>query len=395
MAGEFQVARILGIPIKVHWTLILFIPVLAFLLANQLPEVAQQAWFQETFDTDPSVLSTQEAQLFAGFVVAIGLFVSVLLHELGHAVVALRHGIGVKQITLWIFGGIAMLEGITKDPKAEAKIAIAGPIVSFALGAMPAAFILFDPGPYVTFVVAYLAVLNIVLALFNLLPAFPLDGGRLLRAVLAMRMSFGRATKIAADIGKVMAVLLGLLGLFSSIWLMLIALFIYMGASQEAEGVQLFDALDHIEVREIMDTRVPAVTSETYIEELVPLMLSTRTTGFPVIDGGDVLGVVTLTDIQGIEESNRSLVRAGDVMSRDLVTVRPDTKASEALKRMMDRDIGRLLVIEDERLVGVVTRAGIMQAFQILKVVPQVEPAEVADVSEADRLDESGEPQLR
>lgn len=370
MKGEFQVGRITGIPIKLHWTLILFLPVLAYLLASQLESVADLP----LLELDPGPLLTETGRIYAGVVVAIGLFVSVLLHELGHAVVARREGIEVEQITLWIFGGLAMLKGIRSEPRSEAKVAVAGPIVSLALGAMPAAFLFFEPSPYVMFPIAYLAYLNIVLAVFNMLPAFPLDGGRLVRALLAMRMPFGEATDLAANVGKGMAVLMGLGGLLGgNLWLVFIALFIYMGASQEAQGVELFDALDRVQVREIMDDEIPGVEPGTFVEDLVPLMLHTRSTGFPVLENDTVVGIVTLSDIQDVPEAERSLVRVEDVMSTELVTISPTAKASEAMRTMMDEDLAQLLVVSGDRLDGVVTRQGIMQAFEVLKTIPRVE----------------------
>ncbi|MGH2667695.1 MAG: site-2 protease family protein, partial [bacterium] len=377
MVGEFQLGRIHGIPVKVHWTLLLFMPVLAWLFAAQLDDVRGTLPF---FELDPAPLETPAGRLFTGFVVVVGLFVSVLLHELGHAVVALRHKVGVKQITLWIFGGIALLEGITRDPKAEAKIAAAGPAVSFALGLMPAAFLLVEPGDYVRFVVVYLANLNVVLALFNLVPAFPLDGGRLLRAALATRMPFGRATRISADIGKGLAVVMGLGGLLvGAVFLILIALFIYMGASQEAQGVELFDALEGVSVAEIMDVHVPSVQSADNLDGLVRLMLSTRTTGFPVVDDGSVVGIVTLSDLQEVPESSRPLLHVRDAMTRDLVVVSPEARASAALRLMVEHEIGRLLVVRDGRLAGVVTRTGIMHAFEILRILPRGEAEELPE----------------
>lgn len=374
MKGEFQVGRITGIPIKIHWTLILFLPVVAYILASQLEQVATLP----LVDLDPGPLLSDTGRIYAGIVVAIGLFVSVLLHELGHAVVARREGIEVSQITLWIFGGLAMLKDIGREPRSEAKIAVAGPIVSLALGAMPAAFLLVQPGPYVEFPVVYLAYLNVVLALFNMLPAFPLDGGRLLRALLGFRMSFGEATEMAANVGKAMAVLMGLGGLlFGNLWLVFIALFIYMGASQEAQGAVLFSALDRVQVREIMDAEIPGVEPDRFLDDLVPLMLSTRSTGFPVVQDDTVLGIVTLSDVQEVSEEERSLVRVEDVMTKDLVTIGPYEQASKAMRTMMDEDIGRLLVVSGDRLEGVVTRQGIMQAFQVLKTLPPTDHGQI------------------
>lgn len=370
MKGEFKIGHIARIPIKIHWTLVLFLPILAWLIAVQLEHVSDLP----LVEMDPTPLLTEYGRIYAGIVVAVGLFVSVLLHELGHALVARRENIEVEQITLWIFGGLAMLKGIRNEPRSEAKVAAAGPAVSLALGAMPVAFLLGDPGPWVTFPVIYLAYLNVVLALFNMLPAFPLDGGRLLRAVLAMRMPFGEATDLAANVGKGAAVLMGLGGLlFGNLWIVFIALFVYMGASQEAQGARLFDALDRVRVREIMDDDIPGVDPGSFVEELVPLMLRTGRTGFPVLEDDRVVGVVTLRDVQEVPEARRSLVRVEDVMSRGLVTVGADAKASMALQRMQEEDIGRLLVTAGDRLEGVVTRQGVMHAFNILQTMPRRE----------------------
>ncbi len=393
MRSEFQVARIFGIPIKIHWTLLVFIPILGFLIASNIENIAQLPFL----DLDVTALESQEGRLFAGFTVTIGLFVSVLLHELGHAWVALRNDIGVRQITLWIFGGLAQLEGITQEPKAEAKIAIAGPVVSLALGGMPAAFLLVDPGAFVKFLVGYLAYLNVVLAAFNMLPAFPLDGGRLLRAFLAMRMPFAKATDLASDIGKGLAVLMGLAGLFGSVWLILIAFFIYMGATQEARGVEIFDALKQVSVREIMDPDVPVIQPEAYVDELIPLMLSTQHTGFPVVSGDQVVGLVTLDDIEQVPEAQRSLVRVREVMRQDPHVLSPDEPASAAMRTMMQDDIDRMLVMEDGELAGMLTRRGLMQAFQVLKVVPRVEIEALSpeELEHVEPRDDDRDPYLR
>ncbi len=372
MRGEFTIGRIRTIPIKIHWTLVLFLPILAYILSSQLENVANLPFA----NLDPGPLLTPEGRIYAGVVVAVGLFVSVLLHELGHAVVAMREGVGVEQITLWILGGLAMLKGITRDPRSEAKIAIAGPVVSMALGVIPlAVFAIVDLGPFVTFPALYLGYLNVTLAIFNMLPAFPLDGGRVLRAMLGFRMSFAKATNVASNIGKGMAVLMGLVGLFStSFLLMFIALFVYMAASQEAKGVQLFDALEKVSVREIMDTDVPAAHPDSHVDELLAMMLQTQATGFPVVTNDTVVGIVTLEDIQNVPEEERSLTRIEDVMNSEVKTIQPSERASSAMRRMMDEDVGQLLVVEHDRLAGVLTRQSLMKAFEILQILPHRDP---------------------
>jgi len=368
MKGEFTIGRIRGIPIKLHWTLILFLPVLAYLLSRQLEAVADLP----VLALEPGPLLSMEGRIYAGIVVAIGLFVSVLLHELGHALVALHQGVGVKQITLWIFGGLAQLKNPRRDPRSEMMVAIAGPVVSLGLGLVPfAAFSLFDPGPYVTFPILYLAYLNVILAVFNMVPAFPLDGGRVLRAALGFRMPYDEATDIAAKVGKAMAVLMGLGGLaMGSIWLIAIALFVYMGASQEAKGVHLFGALERVQVRELMDTEVPGVNPETHVAELVPLMLDSKATGFPVLRNDEVVGLVTLEDVREVPEAERNLTRVADVMEREMATVEPWAKASEAMRTMMEENLDRLLVVEHDRLAGIVSRDSLMHAVEILEQMP-------------------------
>lgn len=135
----------------------------------------------------------------------------------------------------------------------------------------------------------------------------------------------------------------------------------------------MFDALDRVRVREIMDEEIPGVEPGTFVEDLIPLMLRTGRTGFPVLENDRVVGIVTLSDVKEVPESRRSLVRVEDLMTRELVTVSPDAQASQALQTMQDEDIGRLLVTSGDRLEGVVTRQGVMQAFQVIQTMPRSE----------------------
>jgi Zn-dependent protease len=235
MDGSFRIGRIFGIPILIHYTFILVIPLFTWIIGSQIETTASM--LNEIFQVpvDTSLMTTGFVPYLLGAVVSLGLFAGVLVHELAHSLVARYKGIKINSITLMIFGGIASMEEGIPDPKAELPMALVGPITSLVVGlicsavvyAVPA--ITTDPatsGVWI-FVFGYLGVLNIILFAFNLLPAFPMDGGRVLRAWLAKRMPLHRATKIAADIGKGFAILFGLIGIvFISPFLVLIALFI-------------------------------------------------------------------------------------------------------------------------------------------------------------------------
>ena len=268
MDGSFRIGRIFGIPILIHYTFILVIPLFTWIIGSQIETTASM--LNEIFQVpvDTSLMTTGFVPYLLGAVVSLGLFAGVLVHELAHSLVARYKGIKINSITLMIFGGIASMEEGIPDPKAELPMALVGPITSLVVGlicsavvyAVPA--ITTDPatsGVWI-FVFGYLGVLNIILFAFNLLPAFPMDGGRVLRAWLAKRMPLHRATKIAADIGKGFAILFGLIGIvFISPFLVLIALFIYIGAGMESTAVKYSFLLQNVTVGDMMSSPVTTV----------------------------------------------------------------------------------------------------------------------------------------
>lgn len=221
------VLRIRGIPIKLDITLLVFLPYVAFTAASQFSLIASSLGIpREALHLPP---------LAWGAILAVGLFVAILAHELAHSLVALKNGIKVRSITLMMLGGVSQIE--SEDPAHEAWMAFAGPLMSFgiALGSYAVYRLLPAPAEVGVALLAF-AITNAILGVFNLLPAFPMDGGRVLRGLLSGRLGRDRATRIATGIGKVMAVILGLVALVSfNPILVLIAAFIYMGASAEQE----------------------------------------------------------------------------------------------------------------------------------------------------------------
>jgi CBS domain-containing protein len=209
------------------------------------------------------------------------------------------------------------------------------------------------------------AYINLFLAVFNLIPAFPMDGGRIFRSFLARKMSYARATRVAAETGKMLAVMMGIFGIFYSPWLILIAFFIYIGANEEEKLVMLEKLLGKYRVSDIMTTEVITVNPSTKVGELIELMLKKRHLGYPVVEDGKIVGIVTLQDVINVNPE----VEVREVMTREIVTISPSESAFQALKLMNERRIGRLPVVENGKLVGIISRSDLMRVAEILETL--------------------------
>jgi CBS domain-containing protein len=222
----------------------------------------------------------------------------------------------------------------------------------------------------VKFVLGYLALTNVMLAVFNMLPGFPMDGGRVLRALLARRRSHARATQIAAEVGKVFAFLLGIVGLFVNLFLIALAFFIYMGASSEAQQTVMKAAFEDVTVRDVMTPRekLDVVDVTTSVADLLDRMFRERHTGYPVLRNGSLVGMVTLNDARAVNEVERDAYRVEDVMSGELATISPDAGAMDAITTMQQNGVGRLPVVDEAgELVGLISRSDLVTALNIIQ----------------------------
>jgi Zn-dependent protease/CBS domain-containing protein len=368
-----RIGSAFGIPVKLHWSFLLVLPLFAGLIGSDIATIAELLNELPTVDIDPASLAGTYRPWILGLVAALGLFVGVLLHEFGHSVVALQYGYDIDSITLWLLGGLANFTEMPEDWRHEFLIAVAGPLVSVGVGLSCAVgFVLTPAGSDpILFVFGYLAVLNVGLAVFNMLPAFPMDGGRVLRALLARNQPHAKATQQAADVGKFFAVLLGLVGLLGfNVILILLAFFIYIAASSESQQTVMKAAFEGVTVADIMTKKenLHTVSPDTTVADLIDRMLVERHTGYPVVDGGDIVGMITLDDTQDIKTVERDAYLVSDVMSKDVRTLSADTEAIDALQTLRENNIGRVPVVDDDGvLVGLISRTDLMTAFDVLQ----------------------------
>ena len=368
-----KIGTVLGIPVRLNWTFLIVLPLFAYLIGSQVEMIAEV--MNETLGAgiDPAALAGGLTPWGLGLAAALGLFGGVLLHEFGHSVVAMRYGYEIESITLWLLGGLASFTEFPEDWKHEFWIAIAGPVVSVAVGI--GCYAVYSLAPVgsdaVLFVFGYLALLNVVLAVFNMLPAFPMDGGRVLRALLARNQPHAQATQRAAAVGKAFAFIMGIIGLLNlQLLLIVLAFFIYIAASGEAQQTTLKAAFEDVTVGDVMTGReeLHTVSEDTSVADLMSRMFEERHTGYPVLRGDDLVGMVTLEDARSVREVERDAYTVGDVMATNVVAVGPETDAMTALQTMQEHGVGRLPVVDrQERLVGIISRSDLMTAFNIIQ----------------------------
>jgi len=320
----------------------------------------------------------------AGLVATIAFFLSILFHELAHSLVALRSGIEIPSITLFLFGGASRLSEEAKDPKTELTIAVVGPLSSFAL-----ALLFWLAGeklegvihPLAQAVVEYLSFINLALGIFNLVPGLPLDGGRVLRAIVWWRTgSIDRATRLAADLGKGFAVTLMFLGamlifrgaLLGGIWLIFIGMFLRGSAAQGYEQMYLMRILESVKVGDVMIQIPLTVSPDLTLSDLMNrYFLRYGYRGFPVEEGERTIGLISIDDLAGVPESERSARTVRDRM-RPLDAswiISKEAPLLEALERLSPGSVGRLLVLEDGRLSGMVTKTGLLRLLEIHQIL--------------------------
>ncbi len=396
MRTSIQVGKLIGIPIRLHFSFLFILPLIIMIFAQgttlsiepHSPMYNLIALLSAKEPTEPIPLPLGlgdfEMSPFLRYslssIAAFLFFVSLLLHEMSHSYVALRYGTKIYSITLHLFGGLAMMEDIPKDPSKEWRIAIAGPLMSFALGGIflltlwsirPLNFVIYQ----IKILVFILGFLNVVLATFNLLPAFPMDGGRVLRAFLAKRMSSLKATRRAVLVGKIFAVLLAISGIFAdpflfllkgemvpgNIWIVGIAILLYILATEEEAATITFASLEGIKVGNVMRTERTSVLEDMSIVELANKMLEEKTAEYAVVnESGELKGFVTFDEIKKLSAEQRYILRVSNIMSScdssDIIL--EEEEAMEALKRMTRAKKNVLAVKREmsENIVGIITR---------------------------------------
>ncbi len=316
-----------------------------------------------------------------GTVAAILLFCSVLAHELMHSVVARRYGIDIKGITLFIFGGVSQIKGEPETPKVEFNMAIAGPLTSFAIAGI--FYVITQAGASAKWPVSvlgitgYLAFINLALGVFNLIPGFPLDGGRVLRSALwAGFRNLESATRYASYAGQGFGYLLmgfGLFdilggGFFNGIWFGLIGWFLAGAARSSYEQLIVREALSGIEVQRVMTSDTPSVASDVLIDDFVEnYLMSHNYTCYPVVDGDQVKGIVGIDDIRALPRTKWANTTVGDVaeMVSDDIKVTKGDDVWDALQKLAETPCQRLLVMHDGQLDGVVTQDSIFRLVRM------------------------------
>jgi Zn-dependent protease/CBS domain-containing protein len=347
MKYSLKIFTILGIPVELHISFLLlmaFIYVVAFL--KLYPPINLQT----------AILITL-------------LFVTVVLHELSHSYLAQRYGIHIESIVLLPIGGLSAMEEIPSDPGQELRISLAGPLVNFVIAALcyPILLVLGKSYPYISAFVSLFILLNLILGAFNLLPAFPMDGGRVLRAYLAERMNYVRATELASSVGKQLAIIMAIVGIFFYPLLIFVAIFVYIGADQEYQSVLISRALGDMKVEEIMSREVKTVTPENTVEEVLEIMFLEKHMGYPVLEVNNIVGIVTFHDLSIVAGKDKQK-EISKFMSRDLIVTSPQEPLTNALEKLNQHKLGRLPVLEQGKLVGIISRTDVMRALEIKKL---------------------------
>jgi Zn-dependent protease/CBS domain-containing protein len=352
MKYSFKIGSLWGIPIELHITFILLIAAVFVL-----------------FYPD-----------FYFFILILFLFVFVVFHELAHSVVARHFGIRVRKIVLYPLGGVSEIEEVPDNPRIEWRLAIAGPLMSFVIGGVllglsqlfsvevPSASL----APSIVTagnLILDLAVLNLILGAFNLIPAFPMDGGRVFRALLAERIKFSDATKYAAYIGRLFGIGMVVVGVLYDFWFILIGVFIYIGASEEAEQTIVSTNLAGVRVKDVMQSEVGAVQPEATLAEAMEVMFKARYHDALVEKEGGFQGIVSWDEIMKVQPEKRKSVTVGQMPLKH-ISVFTDESILEAYKVMTREKIDLVPAVErgaSDKVVGVLTSEAVAKAYEKAK----------------------------
>lgn len=360
MRWSWKLGRIAGFEVRVHFTMLLL-----------LAWIVLQHW----------MAGHTMAMMLTGTAFVAAVFGSVLLHEFGHALMARHYGIATRDITLLPIGGVAQLERLPEVPRQEIAIALAGPAVNIVVAALLlAANTLFSTLKPLAEVGAAggafaerLMFANLALAAFNMIPALPMDGGRVLRAWLAQRMDRTKATRISSRVAQAFAFVFAVAGAAYAPWLMLVALFVWLGATQEHAEVQAKSALTAVPVAHAMMTDFRTLNVLDTPETAVAAIVGGSQRDFPVLHGDRLVGVLLQHDLLAAMSSDRLPMHLGQVVRRECVTLHRQDSLDHVFSRLMTSDQGCFPVVEDGRLVGLLTIENLLEFLAFRKVVVERE----------------------
>lgn len=352
MKNSFRIGTAAGIPLLLHWT---FLLVPAYVLITGI------------------LMGRPPFGMLADLVLVTVIFVSVVLHELGHALAARRFGVQTKDIILMPIGGVARLERILRRPNEELIVALAGPAVNVAIAAVLLAISvpviglngLLNPTSLLASLIGKTVGVNLAMIFFNMLPAFPMDGGRVLRAVLSIRIGHLRATKMAAAVGQTMAVLFGLGGVFvfNNPMLIFIAGFVYLGAAQEARSAEMESSFEGVSVADFMVTRFDAIPAQATAEWTLRYAMAANLRELPVVSSGIFLGMLRIEDVAKAVASGHTEANVGGLTRGRLSVVQGNLPLLSAIEQLQVSEFATLPVVNEfGQLEGLITQDSIRAA---------------------------------
>jgi Zn-dependent protease/predicted transcriptional regulator len=367
MRASFRVGKVFGVPVGVHWSVLIIFALIAWSLAGNL--------LPRSYPGHPL-----SAYIIAGLIAAVVFFLGLLAHEVSHAVIAKRNGLEVNSITLWLLGGVAELHGEPRTPGADLRIAGVGPLVSLIIGlvagGISTGLALAGQRGLVTGTIAWLGGINLLLAFFNVLPAAPLDGGRLLRAALwKWRGDRTWAAIAAARVGRVFGVVLIALGVWQfavgagagGLWLALIGWFLTSAAGAEERQTRTGEALSGVRARDVMTEHPQTVPPDVSVADFVEhYLFGSRYAAYPLTEDDRPVGIATLDRVRQVPNEQRRDTPLRQIACRpeELVIVSPEEPLADLLPRLNGCADGRVLVVSEGRLVGIVSPSDISHAVE-------------------------------
>ncbi|MDO8737179.1 MAG: site-2 protease family protein [Thermoleophilia bacterium] len=365
MKWSFKVGRVFGIELRIHITFFLIVIYAAYIWG----------WgMQKTLGWPGAA--------YGAFLISV-LFLCVVIHELCHSRMAQHYGAEVDSITLLPIGGVSMLKNMPEDPKKELWVSLVGPLSNLVIGALLGIALILVPGKvsaetaeqFVDVIsgitlqgfVTYMLIINVLLAVFNLIPAFPLDGGRVLRSILAQYMPYMKATRVAVTTGQVFAFILGIAGFLLGAWIwLIIAVFIYFGAEQEGRGTEVKTVLSKLTAGQAVEANAKALSPGQPLSEVVAIVLHSFQEDFPVIEGDSIVGVLTRANLIAGLHNIGPEAQVSQVMEKDFPIVEASALFSEVYEKMNASGVKAVPVVEGGQLLGMVTLEHLSEVFMLL-----------------------------